>query len=124
MNKKSSIKPLAFALGTAIATTLSSTAVVNAAENPFGMTELSGGYMVTAATEGKCGGSMKAKSDTETKCGANKAADKAGKDGKCGAGKTSDKTAREGKCGEGKCGANKMKMKEKAAKEGKCGGNK
>jgi uncharacterized low-complexity protein len=121
MIEKSSIKPLAFALGAAFATTLSSTAVVNAASNPFEMTELSGGYLVTAAAEGKCGGSMKAKSDAEAKCGAKKAADKASKDGKCGANKTRNKTGKEGKCGEGKCGANKMKAK--AAKEGKCGGN-
>jgi uncharacterized low-complexity protein len=107
MTHKSSIKPLAFALGTAIATGLSAPAVVNAADNPFAMTELSSGYLVVAATEGKCGGSMKAKSDAEAKCGANK---------------TGDKTAKEGKCGEGKCGANKMKAK--AAKEGRCGANK
>jgi uncharacterized low-complexity protein len=122
MTHKSSIKPLAFALGTAIATGLSAPAVVNAADNPFAMTELSSGYLVVAATEGKCGGNMKSKSDTEAKCGANKAGDKTGKEGKCGANKTGDKTAKEGKCGEGKCGANKMKAK--AAKEGKCGGNK
>jgi uncharacterized low-complexity protein len=122
MTQKSSIKPLAFALGAAFATGLSAPAVVNAADNPFAMTELSSGYLVVAATEGKCGGSMKAKSDAEAKCGANK---------------TGDKTAREGKCGEGKCGANKAGKKAategkcggskpsvKAAKEGKCGGNK
>ena len=80
MSKKSSIKPLAFALGAAFATTLSSTAVVNAASNPFEMTELSGGYLVTAAAEGKCGGNKaNEKSDAEAKCGANKAGDKAGK---------------------------------------------
>ena len=122
MTQKSSIKPLAFALGAAFATGLSAPAVVNAADNPFAMTELSSGYLVVAATEGKCGGNMKSKSDTEAKCGANKAGDKTGKEGKCGASKTSDKTGKEGKCGESKCGANKMKAK--AAKEGKCGGNK
>jgi uncharacterized low-complexity protein len=123
MSKKSSIKPLAFALGAAFATTLSSTAVVNAASNPFEMTELSGGYLVTAAAEGKCGGNKaNEKSDAEAKCGANKTGDKAGMEGKCGASKTSDKTGKEGKCGEGKCGANKATHK--ASKEGKCGGNK
>jgi len=83
------------AVGAAVAVTLSAT--TNAAENPFGMQELSTGYNV-AMSEGTCGGD-KAK---DAKCGANKA-----KDAKCGANKTK----------EAKCGANK-------AKEAKCGASK
>ena len=79
------MKPLAFALGAAFATTLSSANVANAADNPFAMTEISGGYMVAEAAEGKCG---------EGKCGGEK------------------KAATEGKCGEGKCGAEKKMDKE------------
>ena len=85
MNHKLSMKPVAFALGAALVTTLP---IANAADNPFAMTELSSGYMVADAAEGKCG---------EGKCGAGKSA--ASEDG--------DKAAKEGKCGEGKCGAGK-----------------
>ena len=46
-----SMKPLAIALGATFVTSLAGTSVVNAAENPFSMTELSSGYMVAA--EGK-----------------------------------------------------------------------
>ncbi|MEN8132896.1 MAG: hypothetical protein ABFS45_22495 [Pseudomonadota bacterium] len=81
MDQKTSMKPLAFALGAAFATTLSSASVANAADNPFAMTEISGGYMVAAADEGKCG---------EGKCGGEK------------------KATTEGKCGEGKCGMKSM----------------
>ena len=79
MLKKNSLKPVSAILGTAFAVSLASSPIVSAAENPFGMTELSSGYMVAEA-EGKCG------------------------EGKCGEGKT-DKA--EGKCGEGKCGGDK-----------------
>ena len=97
MAQKTSMKPLAFALGAAFATTLSSASVANAADNPFAMTEISGGYMVAAAAEGKCG---------EGKCGGEK---KATTEGKCGEGKCGGekKAATEGKCGEGKCGGSK-----------------
>ena len=116
MTQKSSMKPLAFALGAAFATTLSSANVASAADNPFAMTEISGGYIVAAAAEGKCGegkcGGEK-KADTEGKCGGEK---KAAAEGKCGGEKKTDtegkcggekKTATEGKCGEGKCGGSK-----------------
>ena len=105
MSKKTVMKPLSIALGAAFVTSLAGTTVANAADNPFGMKELSSGYMV--AEEGKCGG-MKDKEGmkkTEGKCG----------EGKCG----EKRKAHEGKCGEGKCGGT---MKE--SKEGKCGGAK
>jgi uncharacterized low-complexity protein len=99
MSDKSPMKPLAIALGAAFATSLAAGSAF-AAENPFGQSELAGGYMVAdqhgdkPKMEGKCG---------EGKCGAK---DKAKKEGQCGG----DKTMKEGKCGEGKCGA-----KDKAA---------
>ena len=80
MSQKSTIKPLAIAAGAAFVTSLASTTVANAAENPFAMSELSSGYMVAGTAEGKCG------------------------EGKCGEGM---KKEAEGKCGEGKCGAPK-----------------
>lgn len=118
MSKKS-MKPVVAALGAAFAGSMLIAGSVNAAENPFGMTELSGGYMQIA--EGKCGGAKPA----EGKCGGSKPAE-----GKCGAGKcgASMKSESEGKCGasaktesEGKCGA--PKTSEGKCGAGKCGGS-
>lgn len=109
MSEKTTLKPLALALGAAFVTSLASIPVANAAENPFAMAELSSGYMVADShmeggdkgkAEGKCG---------EGKCGANKAEGEGG----------AEKAKAEGKCGEGKCGGAK-----KAEGEGKCGGEK
>jgi len=105
MNKNITLKPIAVALGAVMATSLVSLSAANADENPFGMTKLSGGYMVVAGAEGKCG---------EGKCGGEK------------------KTKTEGKCGEGKCGGDKKtetegagdKKSEGKCGEGKCGGSK
>jgi uncharacterized low-complexity protein len=107
------MKPLAIALGAAFVTSLTAIPVANAAENPFAMSELSSGYMVTEMAEGKCG---------EGKCGG----DKTKAEGKCGGDKAAaegDKAAAEGKCGEGKCGRDKTKAEGKCG-EGKCGGSK
>ncbi|MCO6412194.1 MAG: hypothetical protein J5I92_05565 [Thiogranum sp.] len=109
MSSKLVTKPLAIALGAAFATSLTGASIANAAGNPFGMTELSSGYMVADSNEGKCG---EAKTRAEGKCGEGKT--KA--EGKCG----EAKTKAEGKCGEGKCGEG-MKEKSEKAKEGKCG---
>ncbi len=112
MSDKSFKKPLAIAMGATFAAALSASPVANADTNPFGMQNLSGGYVQLAegkCGEGKCGGGMKDK-DKEGKCG----------EGKCGGGmKDKDK---EGKCGEGKCGGDKGK--EGKCGEGKCGGGK
>ena len=77
--------------------------ITNAAENPFGMSNIDTNQITVAegkCGEGKCGGSDKKK---EGKCGEGKCggSDKK-KEGKCGEGKSSDK--KKGKCGEGKCG--------------------
>jgi len=77
MSKKTTLKPLAVAMGAAFVTSLAGTGVANAAENPFAMSELSGGYMVAEMAEGKCGGKMKS---AEGKCGEKM---KSG-EGKCG----------------------------------------
>ena len=65
MSKKSTLKPVAAALGTTFAVSLAVSPMANAAENPFSMSELSSGYMVADAhsAEGKCG---------EGKCGEGK----------------------------------------------------
>ena len=116
MSKKT-LKPIAAALGTAFAVTLATAPVAQADSNPFGMSDLSGGY--TQIAEGKCG---------EAKCGANKKKMLKEHEGKCSAemksheGKCSAAKATEGKCSaekkaEGKCaGAKKA--------EGKCAGSK
>jgi len=82
MAKKTAINPLTVALGTVFTVSLANTTITYAADNPFSMKPLSGGYMVLA--EGKCG------------------------EGKCGAGMGVESKSDEGKCGEGKCGLNRM----------------
>ncbi len=76
--------------------------IAGAASNPFGMSDLDSGYMVSG--EGKCG---EGKEKGEGKCGEGKEKGKEKGEGKCGEGK--------GK-GEGKCGGDK-----KEAGEKKCG---
>ncbi|MGQ0384696.1 MAG: HvfA family oxazolone/thioamide-modified RiPP metallophore [Gammaproteobacteria bacterium] len=77
-------KPVALAIGAALATSLAAAGTAQASS--FAVNALGSGYMLAA---GEHGGGDKAK---EGKCG----------EGKCGG----DKKA-EGKCGEGKCGADK-----------------
>ena len=110
MSENITKKPLAIALGAAFVTSLASASIANAAENPFAMSELAGGYMV-AGSHMEGGDKGKA----EGKCG----------EGKCGGAKTegAEKATAEGKCGEGKCGGEKKEAEGKCG-EGKCGGEK
>ena len=133
MSNKTTLKPVAVALGALFVGSLANTSVANAADNPFGMTELSSGYMVADMKEGKCGAGMKKDAKMkEGKCGEGMKdkAMKMKKEGKCGAGMKGkmmdkEKMKKEGKCGEGKCGASmKGKMDKEKMKEGKCGGAK
>jgi uncharacterized low-complexity protein len=107
MSNSNTRKSLAIAAGAALVTSLASASAVNAAENPFAMTELPGGYMVAESHvegkcgEGKCGG---AKKEGEGKCG----------EGKCGG---AAKSAEEGKCGEGKCGGAKKEAEGTAGED-------
>jgi uncharacterized low-complexity protein len=120
MAKKTNLRPAAGAVGAALAGTLLLGGTVQAADNPFGLTELGSGYMQTASShmegkcgEGKCGGDMKS---MEGKCG----------EGKCGGAMKSDSKSMEGKCGEGKCGGamkSDSKSMEGKCGEGKCGGS-
>jgi uncharacterized low-complexity protein len=84
MRSKTKMNPMSVALGAALVATMGALPAAHAAaDNPFGMSKLSSGYMVADGhMEGKCG---------EGKYGGSKA----DKEGKCG----------EGKCGEGKCGS-------------------
>ncbi|MBA3581679.1 MAG: hypothetical protein H0W44_04415 [Gammaproteobacteria bacterium] len=129
MNHKNKLSPIASALGVTLLASLAA-APVSAEQNPFGMTEMSSGYMVAGAEgkcgEGKCG--AKKKDDAkhaegkcgegkcgEGKCGADKKAGSDTKQGVAGKGGAEAKTAVEGKCGEGKCGADMKKEEPKAA---------
>ena len=114
-----SMKPVAAAIGAAFAGSMLLTGAASADTNPFGLTELNGGYMQIASSHmgGKCGGNMAAPEAAAGKCGGNMAAPEAAA-GKCGGNMAAP--AVEGKCGAGKCGAN---MAAPAAAAGKCGGN-
>jgi uncharacterized low-complexity protein len=103
MKLKTSRKTLSIAVATAFGAGIALSPMAMADSNPFGATQLSGGYMQIAdahAGEGKCG---------EGKCGDDKAEKKG--EGSCGEGKCGGDKAEgakadkaEGKCGEGKCG--------------------
>jgi uncharacterized low-complexity protein len=123
MIKNKVAKPVALAVGAALAGSFAVTGVASAdtGASPFAMTTLSAGYMLGAG-EGNCGGD-KAKGDkAEGSCGGDKDAE-----GNCGGDK--DKDA-EGSCGgdkdaEGNCGGDKEdKDAEGKCGEGKCGGDK
>jgi uncharacterized low-complexity protein len=104
MSEKRITKPVAVAVGTALAGSfaIGSTAAADTSANPFAMTSLSSGYMLTLG-EGSCGGDK----GTEASCGGDKDGD--GKD------------KAEGSCGEGSCGGAKD---DKGEAEGSCGGAK
>ena len=106
MSNKSTLNPIAAALGVTFAVAFAASPIVSASENPFSLTEFSNGYLVAEAGEGKCG---------EGKCGAAESESEKASEGKCGEGKCggdkpreaqpSDEKSGEGKCGEGKCGS-------------------
>ena len=123
MSDKRVVKPVALAVGAALAGSfaLGGVASADTADNPFQMTALSAGYMLGAG-EGSCGGDKVAK-EGEGTCG----------EGSCGGNKegaTHADKAGEGTCGEGTCGGDKEgathadKAGEGACGEGTCGGDK
>lgn len=112
MSKEMTKTPIALAIGAIFGVALGTTPLVNAGENPFGMQDLSSGYMLLAEAEegdkgkeGKCGGDKGEEGDKgkEGKCGGDKGEE--GDKGKEGS-EEGDK-GKEGKCGEGKCGGDK-----------------
>jgi uncharacterized low-complexity protein len=126
MSEKKVIKPVALAVGAALASSFAITNVAQAdsIDSPFSMTSLSVGYMLGAG-EGKCGGDKEGK-DGEGSCGEGSCGgDKEGKggEGSCGEGSCGgDNDGKggkdgEGSCGEGSCGGDK-------GEEGACGGDK
>ena len=125
MSQKKVVKPIALAVGAALAGSFAVTGMASAdtVDNPFEMSSLSAGYMLGAG-EGSCGGDKEGKEEAEGSCG----------EGSCGGdteGGAGDKDAEgscgeaeekegEGSCGEGSCGADAEPEPEKDA-EGSCG---
>ena len=94
MKSINSRKALLATLGTVMVSGAMVSTNAQAEANPFGMTELSSGYMQVA--EGSCGEGMKGKDKKKAKG-----------EGSCGEGmkgKDKKKAKGEGSCGEGKCG--------------------
>lgn len=131
MSDKKVVKPIALAVGAALAGSFALTGVAatnDTVDSPFGMTELSAGYMLGAG-EGSCGGDKEGKGDTEGSCGEGSCGgDKEGKgdsEGSCGEGSCGESGDKEGEgaCGEGSCGEDMEKEAEGACGEGSCGGS-
>jgi uncharacterized low-complexity protein len=136
MSDKKVVKPVALAVGAALAGSfaLAGTAIAKDEGNPFEMSSLSAGYMLGA--EGGCGGDKEGKgkegSCGEGSCGGDKEGhgDKKGGEGSCGEkgeeGSCGEK-GEEGSCGEkdgeGSCGGDKEKDSEGKCGEGSCGGS-
>ncbi len=112
MSEKKVVKPVALAVGAALAGTFALSGTVNAdsIESPFTMSTMSAGYMLGTG-EGSCGeGSCgEDKKKGEGSCGEDKKGEGACGEGSCGAekegeGSCGEKKEGEGKCGEGSCG--------------------
>jgi len=110
MSEKQIAKPVAIAVGAALAGSFAVTgvAVADTGASPFATTTLSAGYMLGAG-EGSCGGdkgeegSCGGDKGEEGSCGGDKGEGDKDAEGSCGGDKGEDK-GEEGKCGEGKCG--------------------
>ena len=120
MAQKKVVKPVALAVGAALASSFAIGGVANAdtVDNPFAMSALGAGYMLGAG-EGSCGGDKEGKDKEgegacgEGSCGGDKKGEGACGEGSCGGDKKGegacggDKKDGEGKCGEGSCGSDK-----------------
>jgi uncharacterized low-complexity protein len=127
MSEKKVVKPVALAVGAALAGTFAISGTVNAdaIDSPFAMTSLSVGYMLGEG-EGSCGGDKGEEKEGEGSCGEGSCGgDKEG-EGSCG--EAGDKEG-EGSCGEGSCGGDKegdghdKEDAEGSCGEGSCGGS-
>ena len=122
MSEKKIIKPVALAVGMALAGTFAISGTVNAdsVDSPFEISTLSVGYMLGEG-EGSCGGDKGEEKEGEGSCGegsCGEAHDKEG-EGSCGEGScgAADKE------GEGSCGDDKKEDAEGSCGEGSCGGS-
>ena len=118
MSDKQVAKPVAIAVGTALAGSFAVAGIASAdtGASPFAMTTLSAGYMLGnqegSCGEGKCGGDK----GGEGSCGGDK-----GGEGSCGGDKGGEGSCGGDKGGEGSCGGDKDA--EGTCGEGKCGGS-
>ncbi|MGB5687997.1 MAG: hypothetical protein WBM45_01890 [Woeseiaceae bacterium] len=113
MAEKKVIKPVALAVGAALAGSFAISGTVNAtdtAESPFSISNLHVGYMLGEG-EGSCGSDKKEEKGVEGACGekgAEGACGEKGAEGSCGEkdaeGSCGEEKEGEGKCGEGSCG--------------------
>ena len=129
MSEKKVVKPLALAVGAALAGTFAISGTVNAdsVDSPFEMSTLSVGYMLGEG-EGSCGGDKGEEKEGEGSCGEGSCGgDKEGHD-KEGEDKEGEGSCGEGSCGadkegEGSCGDDKKEDAEGSCGEGSCGGS-
>ncbi|MDH3613495.1 MAG: hypothetical protein OEU90_14150 [Gammaproteobacteria bacterium] len=130
MSEKKIIKPVALAVGAALAGSFALSSSIASAEtdvSPFAMSTLSVGYMLGAG-EGSCGGDKEGKEAEGTcgegSCGGDKEGEGKHKDGEatCGADKEGEASCGGDKEGEASCGGDKEA--EGACGEGSCGGSK
>lgn len=114
MSEKRVAKPVALAVGAALAGSfaVAEIATADTLDSPFRISTLSAGYMLGAG-EGTCGGDKKGEGTCgEGSCGGDKKGE-----GTCGEGSCGGEKDAEGTCGEGSCGGDKKG-------EGSCGGDK
>ena len=124
MSEKKVVKPVALAVGAALASSFAITgASAEGLDNPFEMSELSVGYMIGGGEgscgEGSCGGDKGDKkgegSCGEGSCGGDKDKGEKEGEGSCGSGEKGEDKGEEGACGE--------KGEEGSCGEGSCGGS-
>ena len=131
MAQKKVIKPVALAVGAALAGSFAISGAVNAADtadSPFSISSLKVGYML-GEHEGSCGSDHE--KEGEGKCGEGSCGEKEGEgscgekkgEGSCGEGSCGEKEG-EGKCGEGSCGEKEGEGScGEKDDEGSCGGS-
>ena len=130
MSEKKVVKPLALAVGAALAGTFAISGTVNAdsIDSPFEISTLSVGYMLGEG-EGSCGGDKGEEKEGEGSCGEGSCGGDKGeeKEGEGSCGEADDKEG-EGSCGdakegEGSCGGDDKEEAEGSCGEGSCGGS-
>jgi len=129
MSEKKIIKPVALAVGMALAGTFAISGTVNAdsIDSPFEISTLSVGYMLGEG-EGSCGGDKGEEKEGEGSCGEGSCGEGHDKEGE-GHDKEGEGSCGEGSCGaadkegEGSCGDDKKEDAEGSCGEGSCGGS-
>lgn len=107
MSEKKVVKPVALAVGAALAGTFAISGTVNAdtLDSPFELQTLTVGYMLGEG-EGSCGSDKDGEKEGEGSCGDDhkEGEGSCGDDHKEGEGSCGDDKEGEGSCGEGSCG--------------------